>query len=507
MYVEGIICISLLVGSFTWLSYLAWRRHQRDFFGITITPRFLALSLLCTAVVAFAGCSSGSNSSNPGTTAQSAPTAGVTPGLTSVATGAASSKWDDWFMYHHDAAHTGYLANMPDPQKMSLAWNANLDGAVYGQPLMVNGHLIVGTEGDTLYSLDPQTGKTEWNTNVGTPVKQSTLPCGDIDPLGITGTPVYDPATNQIFAVAEITGPQHILVGLDATTGHVNFRRDIDLPSMDRAPYQERAALIVHGDMVYVTYGGLAGDCGNYRGTVIGSKTNGQGNLLSYVVPTPREGGIWAPPGPAIDNSGNLFVSVGNGAETSGSWDHSDSVLRLSPQLKLEDAFAPTNWQVENSSDTDLGSTGPMLLPNGFVFIAGKSGKGYVLHANALGGVGGQVSETQICNGTAMGGGAVVGSYLIVPCTDGLRRITIDSAGKVTVNWHTTDVALPPTIGGHTVYSLSPSGTVYALDLATGNIRAQANIGVPLPHFASPTLSGQSVFVGTMQGVAEVILG
>jgi outer membrane protein assembly factor BamB len=462
------------------------------------------LSLVCTAVVAFAGCAGSAGSAGQQSTAT--PVVGVTPGLTAVATSTASQKWDNWYMYHHDTARSGYLANMPDPTKLSLAWNANLDGAVYGQPLIVNGHLIAATEGDTIYSLDPQTGKILWQTNLGTPVQQSTLPCGDIDPLGITGTPAYDPATNQVFAVAEITGPQHILVALDAMTGHVNFRRDIDLPSMDRAPYQERAGLVVNNGLVYVTYGGLAGDCGNYRGTVIGSKTNGQGNLLSYVVPTPREGGMWAPPGPSIDSQGNLFVSVGNGAETSGSWDHSDSVLRLSPQLKLEDAFAPSNWQAENSSDTDLGSTGPMLLPNGFVFIAGKSGKGYVLRANALGGIGGQVSEAQICNGTAMGGGALIGSYLIVPCTDGIRRITIDSTGKITVGWHSTDVGLAPTAGGHTVYGLNQAGTLYALDLATGNVRAQVNIGITVPHFASPTLSGHSVFVGTMQGVAAVNL-
>ena len=48
---------------------------------------------------------------------------------------------------------------------------------------------------------------------------QSSLPCGNIDPLGITGTPVYDPATGLVFAVAEVTGPAHILVGLNVTTG------------------------------------------------------------------------------------------------------------------------------------------------------------------------------------------------------------------------------------------------------------------------------------------------
>src|SRR5207253_8579757 len=55
------------------------------------------------------------------------------------------------------------------------------------------------------------------------------------------------------------------------------------------------------------------------------------------------------------------------GAITGGQWDHSDSVLKLSPTLRLEDAFAPTTWGPENANDEDLGSQGPVLLPNNFI--------------------------------------------------------------------------------------------------------------------------------------------
>src|ERR1051326_8632433 len=109
------------------------------------------------------------------------------------------------------------------------------------------------------------------------------------------------------------------------------------------------------------------------------------------------EGGIWTPPGASADAAGNIYVSVGNGAITGGQWDHSDSVLKLSPTLHLEDAFAPTSWGDENANDQDLGSQGPVLLPNNFIFAAGKSGKAYVLRANALGGIGGQVDMQVVC--------------------------------------------------------------------------------------------------------------
>src|SRR5215472_3713576 len=157
----------------------------------------------------------------------------------------------NWTMYHNDNARSGYLANVPDPQQLSSAWNVKLDGAVYAEPLVVDHHVIVATEGDTLYSLDDQTGQVQWHTNVGRSVALSTLPCGNIDPLGITGTPVYDPATKLIFAVAEVTGPVHILVGVDLQSGQIKVKRSVDLPGMNPRVFQQRPALALFQNTVY----------------------------------------------------------------------------------------------------------------------------------------------------------------------------------------------------------------------------------------------------------------
>ena len=463
-------------------------------------------SLLCIFSLILAGCARDQTAQ---TTTPMASQQTPIPTIVATATSTqpqAQTQWADWTTYHHDMARDGYIAQTPDATSLKNAWRVPLDGAVYAQPLMVKGRLIAATEGDSLYALNPQTGQMLWHINVGTPVPQSTLQCGDIDPLGITGTPVYDPATNLIFAVAEITGPQHILVGIDANTGQVRVRRSVDLPGMDVGVYQQRAALALEHHMVYVAYGGLYGDCGQYIGTVVGSQTNGQGNLLSYQVPTAREAGIWAPSGPAIDSAGNIYVSAGNGAATSGAWDHSDAVIRLSPQLQYMDAFAPASWAQENSSDTDLSSTGPLLLPNGYLFISGKSGAGYILHANNLGGVGGQVSKVSICNG-AYGGSALVGSTILVPCNNGVTSVSVDSQGHMSVGWHANQLLQSPTVGGHTVYSLSGQGTLYAADLSSGAIRTQVNIGDAVPHFATPMISNHSLFMGTEHGVAAVTIG
>ena len=407
----------------------------------------------------------------------------------------------DWTTYHANNQHTGYIPDTPDPHSLSKIWGTKLDGSVYAEPLVVNNFVIVATEGDSLYALDPNTGSIQWHTNVGSPVPQSSLPCGDIDPLGITGTPVYDPATGLVFAVAEVSGPAHILVGLDAKTGQVKVRRLVDTDGMDPRAHQQRPALALANGMVYFTYGGLDGDCSDYIGRVIASRTNGQGPLLVYTVPTPREGGIWATPGPSIDASGDLYVSVGNGAITSGQWDHSDSVLKLSPTLQLLDAFAPSDWGQENANDEDLGSQGPALLPGNFVFIAGKSGNGYILNANNLGGVGGSIDKQSVCR--SFGGTATVGSTIFVPCTNGLLQISVDASGQMHQGWQASaDIVGSPVVGGHTVYSFS-NGVMHALNMNTGQVVASLNVG-SANRFVSPTIYGTSIFIGTNAGITAI---
>ena len=123
-------------------------------------------------------------------------------------------------------------------------------------------------------------------------------------------------------------------------------------------------------------FGGLAGDCGGYKGRVIGFPLDGRGDAVRYTVPTTREAGIWTPPGPSVDAAGDLLVAVGNGAAGAGDrYDHSDSVLRLDRSARLVDSFSPRTWPTDNDADLDLGSQGPALVGR-WIFSAGKSGTG-----------------------------------------------------------------------------------------------------------------------------------
>ena len=475
-------------------------RKEANHYSRRYTGKYVNWAYMSLLLIFLSACSglTSSNGDVPPTITPLAMTS--TPQSTATSTPPSPSS-TDWTTYHANNQRTGYIPDTPDPHTLSKIWSKQLDGSVYAEPLVIGNHIIVATEGDSLYALDPNTGSVQWHTNVGTPVPLSSLPCGNIDPLGITGTPVYDPATGLVFAVAEISGPAHMLIGLDANTGQVKVRRLVDTDGMDPQAHQQRAALTLANGMVYIAYGGLDGDCSDYIGRVVASRTNGQGPLLVYRVPTPREGGIWATPGPSVDASGNLYVSVGNGAITSGQWDHSDSVLKLSPTLQLIDAFAPTSWAQDNANDADLGSQGAVLLPGNFVFAAGKNGNGYLLNANKLGGIGGSVDEQSVCR--SFGGTASVGSTIFVPCTNGLLQITIDTSGHMHQGWQASgDIVGSPVVGGHTVYSFS-NGVMHALNMNSGQLVASLNVG-SANRFVTPTISGTSIFIGTNAGITAI---
>jgi outer membrane protein assembly factor BamB len=408
----------------------------------------------------------------------------------------------DWPTYDHDAARSAAAAGVAPPGKLAVAWHRRLDGAVYGQPLVIGHELVAATEGGTIYALRARGGQVIWRRHIADPVPLSDLPCGNIDPLGITGTPVYDAASGLVFAVAETTGGRHILAGVSLATGRLAVQREVEPPRGDPLATQQRPALTLHGGRVYIGFGGLDGDCGQYVGAVVSVATSGKGPVRSYAVPTKRMAGIWATGGVVVARD-RLLVSAGNGASTSA-FDGSDSVTALSAGLRRVDIFAPSNWAADNASDADLGSMTPAVT-GAYVFISGKNGTGYVLRVSRLGGVGGEVAKLRMCAG--FGTGAVLGSAIFVPCTDGgIRQVTIGADGTPHPGWtaQASSAHGSPVIGGGAVWVVDyDGGVLYALDAANGAVKARAEVG-KAPHFASLSLSGSHAYVGVLDGVVAV---
>lgn len=387
---------------------------------------------------------------------------------------------------------------MPAATGRLTATRLKLDGPVYAAPIVVGGTVVVATENNTVYGLD-LTGVKRWQVSLGQPTPKSALPCGNIDPLGITGTPIA--YQGSVYVVASV-GDQvsHQLFALDPSTGSTRWSRSIDLPGTDPQAMQQRGALAVAGGRVWVPFGGLAGDCGSYKGRVVGVPV-GNGAPIEYTIPTNREAGIWTPPGPTVVGP-DLLVAAGNGESTGASYDYSDSVLRLRDG-RLLDSFSPSTWASDNASDLDLGSQGPAVVNQRWVFAAGKSGTGYVLQLARLGGIGGQVWQGPVCK--SFGGTAVLGDTVFVPCTDGLRAVRIGQNGTATVGWHADQAAAgSPVVGGGRVYAVSQSGgALLALDPATGVTRERVAVG-GLSRFATPAISGSRLYVPTLDGLAIV---
>jgi outer membrane protein assembly factor BamB len=418
----------------------------------------------------------------------------------------------NWTQYNHDAARTGVTTGAPPAGALSTAWSAHLDGAVYGQPLVVGNAVIAATENDSLYAVSKTTGKLIWRKHVGAPVPQSALHgCGDIFPLGITGTPVYDSANGLVYAVAEITGYHHMLVGVSAATGAVKLHRNLDIPTAANQPAynQQRPALAINGGRVYAAFGGLAGDCGAYQGSVISAPLAGDGPLKQWKTPTSREGAIWSTSGPVTGPNGALWVATGNGAAGTGDpYDGSDSVTELTPALQRTAFFAPSTWAADNDSDLDLGSTQPARVTGGAVFVIGKRGVGYLISSAKPGGIGGQLAQQSVCK--AFGGTAVSGTTVFEPCSSGgLAAVSVNAAKKtIKVLWRgPADGNGSPVIGGGAVFVTHYSndgGTLYALNPATGAVEHQTEIAGGLPHFSSLSLSGGMAYVSTLTGFTAV---
>jgi hypothetical protein len=318
-------------------------------------------------------------------------------------------------MYVDPSLTRGSAAGLhPDP-----TFDAPLPGATfYAQPLYWPGGpggkdlVIVASEQDVVYALDAATGAVVWQRSLGTPVPLSALPCGNIDPLGVTGTPVIDPGSRTLFVDAMTTPDggttkKHLVFALSVDDGSIRSGWPLDVSdkvrfgalAFDSGVQNQRGALAFLNGNVYLAYGGFFGDCGDYHGWLVSIPASNPQAPSAWAT-SARGGGSWAPSGVASDGT-SVFIATGN-TFSATTWSGGEAVLRFSSGPALADFFATTDWQALDAGDVDLGGTGPVLLdvpgatPSALAVALGKNGKIYLLDRNHLGSIGGELFSATV---------------------------------------------------------------------------------------------------------------
>jgi hypothetical protein len=320
--------------------------------------------------------------------------------------------------YHGDTERSGLFvvpaltAERARAVHLDLGFHAEFPGHVYAQPLYWTsprsgtGILVVATEDDLVLALDAQTGKELWRRSLGQPAPRSALSCGNIDPLGITGTPVIDRDGQAVYLAAvtlDEAGVHHRIFGLSLADGAILPGWPVDVAkalesrqqSFEPRDQNQRGALLLLNHRLFVPFGGHFGDCGDYHGWVLGLPLDHPDAILSWETRA-RGGGIWAPGGISSDGH-DLFATTGN-TFRAAEWSDGEAVFRLAPDLHRSDApqdvFAPKEWHALDERDLDLGGSDPLLLPAmagtpPLLLALGKDRRAYLLDRGNLGGIGG----------------------------------------------------------------------------------------------------------------------
>jgi CelD/BcsL family acetyltransferase involved in cellulose biosynthesis len=330
-----------------------------------------------------------------------------------------------------DDLRTGWYPDQPSltPQLVSggtfgQLWSTAVDGQVYAQPLLANGVLLVATENNKVYGLDPASGAAKWAAplNLGTPWHAADIGCGDLTPnIGVTATPVIDKATNTAYLTHKTyasgtSGPAaYYLDAIDLASGAEKAGFPVRLDgAAQNAPAQtfnattelQRPGLLLLDGVVYAAFGGHC-DITPYQGWIFGVSTSGAVKARWVADATGNGAGIWqSGAGLTSDGSGQILLSTGNGgapnAAILGSTPPAnlgESVARLQVQadgsLKATDFFAPFDAFSLDSWDADFASGGVTGLPTGtfgttalprLAVAVGKQGYVYLLNRDDLGG-------------------------------------------------------------------------------------------------------------------------
>lgn len=344
------------------------------------------------------------------------------------------------FAWDNDPAHSGQNLNEivlntgnVNSTQFGKLFKLAVDGQVYAQPLYVQGVSIPGqgthnvlyvvTENDSVYAFDADGLVTTplWHVSFIslpgiTTFPSSAVNCTNIgSQVGITGTPVIDSSQQVLYVVAatdESGTFYQRLHALDLTTGAERLGGPVAISasvsgggsgsvggmvSFNPVTESRRAGLALLNGVVYLGWGSYC-DNAPFHGWLMGYNSSTLQQVAVWnSTPNGVDGGMWqGGASPAVDGFGNLYLMTGNGTfdASTGGLDYGDTVARFSTSsgLTVADYFTPFDQLTDMESDGDVGSGGPLLIPDQpgpythLLVGAGKEGTIYVVNRDNMGG-------------------------------------------------------------------------------------------------------------------------
>ena len=372
-----------------------------------------------------------------------------------------------------------------------------VDGDVYAQVLYlpavrtgqgVRPVIYIATEHNSVYALDASGREELWHVNL-TPARTTTVPgfdtrCPFIRPeIGITPTPVIDTTTGTMYVLArtkEYSTYVQRLHALSVATGRPKHAPvEIHAPGFDLLRENPRAALLLTHGQVILSWASSC-DVGPFHGWIMAYNAKTLAQTAAFnVTPNGSDGGVWqGDAGLAADAQGHIYAATANGtfdaATGGGGHDYGDTMLQLTlgkTGFVVSDYFTPADQQQLDREDLDLGSGGPLLLPDHYLFIGGKGGGVYVLDRNDLGKLGGR--EIMKAPSMVMGAAAYWNNHVYTLWSDDVVKMFSWSNGQlsaapVSQGTHKfTDPGATPTVSANG----SRDGIMWVVETKTWNGR------------------------------------
>jgi hypothetical protein len=341
---------------------------------------------------------------------------------------------------HNDLARTGQNLSetILTPATVSAGnfgklFTLTVDGTVEAQPLYLPALTIAGathnvvfiaTEHDSVYAFDADSGGTPlWQVTLldaahgasssATSVLDTVSGCYVANrEYGISGTPVIDPVTGTLYVSSvtyENSSPVSRLHALDVKIGAEKFGGPVAITAsvpgtgagssngtlaFNPAEQNQRPGLALVNGQVYVAFGAYC-DLSNYHGWLFAYNAATLAQTAVFITsPNGMDSGIWmGAAAPSFDTENGvtrMFLTTGNGTFDAASpgapnADYGDDILRVdvSTGINVVDYFTPYNQASLSTTDTDLGSSGLLILPDqpgAFPHLAIEASKGGVLY-------------------------------------------------------------------------------------------------------------------------------